>query len=107
MRWREEVDTAAVEIGKQLGMEMYGTSSSDEKLARVQKLGLQHGINYKQVDYEGKRVPDLTNRKGVDAVFEMLGGENTAKSLRCCRPSGASLSMGLRPGSGRSSMSGQ
>ena len=34
------VGTAAVEIGKQLGIEMYGTSSSDEKLARVQKLGL-------------------------------------------------------------------
>ena len=45
------VGTAAVAIGKQLGVEMYGTSSSDEKLARVQQLGLAHGINYKRVDY--------------------------------------------------------
>jgi NADPH:quinone reductase-like Zn-dependent oxidoreductase len=30
---------------------MYGTSSSEEKLARVKELGLQHGINYKQHDY--------------------------------------------------------
>src|SRR5208283_2646345 len=41
------VGTAAVQIGKILGIEMYGTSSSDDKLARVRELGLQHGINYK------------------------------------------------------------
>ena len=46
------VGTAAVQIGKLLGVEMYGTSSSEEKLARVKALGLQHGINYKQRDYE-------------------------------------------------------
>src|SRR5580658_8979172 len=45
------VGTAAVQIGKILGIEMYGTSSSDEKLARVSELGLQHDINYKQCDY--------------------------------------------------------
>src|SRR6202046_2086672 len=46
------VGTAAVQIGKLLGVEMYGTSSSDEKLSRVKALGLQHAINYKQHDYE-------------------------------------------------------
>jgi NADPH2:quinone reductase len=76
------VGTAAVQIGKLLGVEMYGTSSSDEKLARVKELGVQHGINYKQRDYE-EAVKDLTHGEGVDAVFEMLGGEHTAKSVRC------------------------
>src|SRR5258708_28371570 len=42
------VGTAAVQIGRLLGGEMFGTSSSDEKLARVKELGLQHGINYNQ-----------------------------------------------------------
>src|SRR6202451_4876553 len=69
---------------KILGVEMYGTSSSDEKLARVKKLGLQHGINYKRHDYE-EVVKNLTHGEGVHAVFEMLGGEHTAK-----RPSGLS-----------------
>jgi NADPH2:quinone reductase len=76
------VGTAAVEIGKILGIEMYGTSSSDEKLRRVQQLGLQHPINYKLTDYEDA-IHDLTHGEGVDAVFEMLGGEHTAKSTRC------------------------
>jgi NADPH2:quinone reductase len=78
------VGTAAVQIGRLLGVEMYGTSSSDEKLARVKELGLQHPINYKRHEYE-EVVKNLTRGEGVDAVFEMLGGEHTAKSLRCLR----------------------
>jgi len=76
------VGTAAVQIGKILGVEMYGTSSSEEKLARVRELGLQHGINYKQRDYV-EAIKELTKGEGVDAVFEMLGGEHVARSVRC------------------------
>ncbi len=91
------VGTAAVQIGHILGIEMCGTSSSDEKLARVKELGLQHGINYKQRDYE-EVVKDLTRGEGVDAVFEMLGGEHTAKSLRCLRDFGRVIQYGSATG---------
>jgi NADPH2:quinone reductase len=91
------VGTAAVEIGKLLGIETYGTSSSDEKLERVKKLGLDHAINYRKVDYE-QRIKELTNGKGVDAVFEMLGGEHTAKSLRCCSRFGRVIIYGSATG---------
>jgi NADPH2:quinone reductase len=91
------VGTAAVEIGKILGVEMYGTSSSDEKLERVKEIGLQHAINYKSVDYENA-VRDLTNGEGVDAVFEMLGGEHTAKSQRCLREFGCVILYGTATG---------
>jgi NADPH:quinone reductase len=91
------VGTAAVQIGHILGVEMYGTSSSDEKLARVRELGLQHGINYKQHDYE-EVVKSLTHGEGVDAVFEMLGGEHTAKSLRCLRDFGRVIQYGTATG---------
>src|SRR5271154_1360999 len=91
------VGTAAVQIGKLLGVEMYGTSSSEEKLARVRDLGLQHGINYKQRDYL-EVVKNLTQGEGVDAVFEMLGGEHTAKSLRCLRDFGRVIQYGTATG---------
>jgi NADPH:quinone reductase len=91
------VGTAAVQIGKLLGVEMYGTSSSDEKLARVKELGLQHGINYKQQDYE-KAIQELTHGEGVDAVFEMLGGEHTTKSARCLRELGRVIVYGNATG---------
>lgn len=91
------VGTAAVQIGKLLGVEMYGTSSSDEKLARVQELGLEHGINYKRQDYEDA-IKELTHGEGVDAVFEMLGGEHTNKSVRCLRDFGRVIVYGSATG---------
>lgn len=91
------VGTAAVQIGHLLGVEMYGTSSSDEKLARVKQLGLDHAMNYKQQDYE-EVVKSLTRGEGVDAVFEMLGGEHTAKSLRCLCDFGRVIQYGTATG---------
>lgn len=91
------VGTAAVEIGKVLGLEMYGTSSSDEKLERARELGLEHGINYKRQDYE-EAIRELTRGEGVDAVFEMLGGEHTAKAVRCLREFGRVICYGTATG---------
>ena len=91
------VGTAAVQIGKLLGIEMYGTSSSEEKLMRVKELGLQHGINYKERDYE-EAVKEMTGGEGVDAVFEMLGGEHTGKSVRCLREFGRVIVYGAATG---------
>ncbi len=91
------VGTAAVQIGKILGVEMYGTSSSDDKLAKVRELGLHHGINYKQRDYV-EAIKELTQGEGVDAVFEMLGGEHVAKSVRCVRDFGRVIVYGAATG---------
>jgi NADPH2:quinone reductase len=91
------VGTAAVQIGKILGIEMYGTSSSEEKLARVRELGLQHSINYKQSDYV-EAIKEMTGGEGVDAVFEMLGGEHVAKSVKCLREFGRVIVYGAATG---------
>jgi NADPH:quinone reductase len=91
------VGTAGVQIGRLLGVELYGTSSSDEKLARVKELGLEFGINYKRNNYE-EVVKNLTRGEGVDAVFEMLGGEHTARSLRCLRDFGKVIQYGTATG---------
>lgn len=91
------VGTAAVQVGKLLGIEMYGTSSSDEKLARVQRLGLQHPVNYKNVDYEA-HILEATNGDGVDAAFDMLGGEHTGKSMRCLKFRGHIIAYGSATG---------
>lgn len=91
------VGTAAVEIGRLLGVEMFGTSSSDNKLERVKQLGLEHAINYARQDYQ-EAIQDLTGGEGVDVVFEMLGGEHTAKSIRCLRDFGRVIVYGAATG---------
>src|SRR5437660_2721438 len=90
------VGTAAVQIGKILGVEMYGTSSSDEQLERAKRLGLQHAINYK--NRTTRKRSKTTQGEGVDAVFEMLGGEHTAKSVRCLRDFGRVVCYGSATG---------
>ncbi len=91
------VGTAAVQIGKILGVEMYGTSSSDEKLSKARELGLTHAINYKSSDYEDQ-IQRATKGEGVDAVLEMLGGEHTAKSSRCVKFGGRVIVYGSATG---------
>ena len=87
------VGTASVEVGKLLGVEMFGTASTAEKLEKVRALGLHHGINYKEKDFE-EEIGRLTGGAGVDAVFEMLGGEDTARSTRCLAEMGTLIVYG-------------
>ncbi|HEX8925746.1 MAG TPA: NADPH:quinone oxidoreductase family protein, partial [Terriglobales bacterium] len=91
------VGTACVQLGRLLGVETFGTASSDDKLNRLKELGLNHPINYTQEDYE-ERVLGLTRGQGVDAVFDSLGGEHTAKSLRCCAFLGRVILFGTATG---------
>jgi NADPH:quinone reductase len=91
------VGTAGVQLGKIFGVEVFGTSSSDEKLERLKPYGLTYGINYKNDDYEA-RVQEITSGEGVDIVFDSLAGEHTAKSLRCCRQYGRVMMYGNNSG---------
>jgi NADPH2:quinone reductase len=77
------VGTAAVQLGRLMGLETFGTASSDEKLERLRELGLNHAINYTREDYE-QRIKELTDGEGIDVVFDSLAGEHTGKSMRCC-----------------------
>jgi NADPH2:quinone reductase len=91
------VGTAAVQIGRALGVETFGTSSSEEKLERVKQLGLTHGINYTHDDYV-ENIRDLTAGEGVDAVLEMLGGEHVKKSVHCLAFLGRVITYGSATG---------
>jgi NADPH:quinone reductase len=63
----------------------------------VKELGLQHPINYKRQDYE-EAIREITHGEGVDVAFEMLGGEHTAKSVRCLRDFGRVIVYGAATG---------
>jgi NADPH2:quinone reductase len=91
------VGTAAVAIGRELGIETYGTASTDAKLQGAFELGLNHGINYTRQDYE-ELILEHTRGEGVDAVFEMIGGEDTAKSIRSLAFNGRCILYGTASG---------
>lgn len=68
------VGIAAVQLAARAGASMVlATASSDERLARLPDLGMDHGINYVSEDVAG-RVRELTDGRGVDLVVDPVGG---------------------------------
>jgi len=67
------IGSAAVQLAKLAGATVIGTSSSDEKLARARDFGLDEAINYTREDV-ASAVMRLTDGRGVDLVYEHVGG---------------------------------
>ena len=67
------VGTAAVQIAKLFGARVIAVAGTDEKLAKAQALGADEGINYARQDL-GQEIRRLTRKRGVDVVFEHVGG---------------------------------
>ena len=66
------VGIAAIQLAKRAGATVLATASSDDKLDRLQELGLDHGINYRDHDLaEVAREP--TQGRGVDLVVDSVG----------------------------------
>ena len=67
------IGSAAVQLAHLAGAIVIGNASTDDKLARAGKLGMDHGINHAMQDVVGE-VMRLTEDRGVDLVFEHVGG---------------------------------
>ncbi|HEY9839383.1 MAG TPA: NADPH:quinone oxidoreductase family protein [Candidatus Obscuribacterales bacterium] len=80
---------AAVHIAKLLGAQVIATGRSDEKLAVVKAQGADHVINTRDVAEEGglqafrDQVRSLTGGRGVDVVYDGVGGDITLAAMRC------------------------
>ncbi len=74
------IGSAAVQLAHLAGATVIGNASSDEKLARAAELGMDHGINHATQDVV-EEVMRLTDGRGVDLVFEHVGGELFQKGL--------------------------
>lgn len=91
------VGTAGIQFARYLGATVIATAGSDEKLERARRLGADHVINYRTDDFVA-RVKELTGRRGVDVVFEHLGGEVFERSLRCLAWAGRLVTCGATTG---------
>lgn len=79
------VGSTAVQLAKLWGARVIATASSNEKLARIQELGADEGINYSEVDFQPE-VMRLTDGRGVDVVLEQVGGDVLTRSIACLAP---------------------
>lgn len=91
------VGLAAVEIGKRLGATVIATASTPEKLALASDYGADHLINYREEEFR-ERVRELTGGQGADVIFDPVGGDVFAQSVRCINWEGRLLVVGFAAG---------
>ena len=91
------VGLAAVEIGKAFGAKVIACASSEEKLAVCRAHGADETINYDGEDMRA-RVKAITKGKGVDVVYDPVGGRYSELALRDMAWGGRHLVIGFTAG---------
>ncbi len=90
------VGTAAVQLARALGAFTIGTARRPDKLERAKALGLDAGVVA-----EGNRFADAVRAidpAGAHVVLELVGGAYVDEDLRCTRPLGRIVLVGLMAG---------
>ncbi len=80
------------------GATVIATSSSDEKLSRLQALGADHLINYRQDAAWGETARKITGGRGVDHVIEVGGPGTLEQSMEATRTGGHISVIGILTG---------
>ena len=91
------VGTTAVELGKLMGAKVIAAASSEEKLELCKKLGADEVINYTTTSLKDA-VKELTGGKGVDVVYDPVGGDYAEPALRSMGWNGRYLVIGFASG---------
>jgi len=91
------VGSTAVELGKALGARVIAAASSDEKLELCRELGADEVINYATEDLKA-RLKELTGGRGVDVVYDPVGGDFSEVAIRSMAWEGRFLVIGFANG---------
>ena len=91
------VGQAAVEIGKLLGATVIACASSPDKLAFAREHGADQLVDYSTEDLK-ERLKALTGGRGVDVVYDPVGGDFAEAALRATAWLGRYLVVGFAAG---------
>ena len=88
---------AAVELGKLMGARVIACASSDEKAAFCKDMGADDVVNYTVADLKSA-LKELTGGKGVDVIYDPVGGALAEPALRAIAWGGRYLVIGFASG---------
>ena len=91
------VGSVGIQVAKLRGARVIATASSDEKLRKAMELGADDVVNYLHEDWS-KEVKRLTNKRGVDVVFEHTGAATWAGSIASLKSNGRLVTCGATSG---------
>jgi NADPH:quinone reductase-like Zn-dependent oxidoreductase len=91
------VGHGAVQIAEHAGATVYAATSSDEKAAKLRELGADHTIDYTERDLNDA-IRNHTDGRGVDVVFDSIGGETYKEAIRSLVRGGRLVTIGATAG---------
>jgi len=91
------VGSAAIQVAKFFGARVIATAGTDEKLRKAKQLGADHLINHKTQKIRDE-VRRITNKRGVDVVFEHVGTATWDDSFASLAPGGRLVTCGATTG---------
>ncbi len=92
------VSIFALQFAKMMGAKVIATSSSEQKLGRLQNMGADHVINYRTEPNWGEKAKELNGGVGVDHVVDIGGGQTLDQSLKAVRVGGQISLIGILSG---------
>lgn len=75
------IGTAAIQLAKAFGAHVFATAGSEEKCAAMRDLGADLAINYREDDFV-EVIRGTTEKKGVDLILDMVGGDYTNRNFK-------------------------
>jgi NADPH2:quinone reductase len=81
------IGVTAIQMAKAFGHRVFVTAGSDEKCRACEALGAERGINYRTEDFVAV-VKSLTEKRGVDVILDMVGGDYVQRELKCLATDG-------------------
>ena len=91
------IGTTAIQLAKARGSIVFVTAGSDEKCRACEALGATKGINYRSQDFV-EAVRELTARRGVDLILDIIGGDYLPRNLAALATDGRLVQIGLMGG---------
>lgn len=76
------IGLTAIQLAKAWGAIVYTTVGNADKAAFCSRMGADHVINYREHDFAAE-MARLTQRKGVEVILDMVGGDYIEKNLKC------------------------
>ncbi|KKA09844.1 alcohol dehydrogenase [Pseudomonas ogarae] len=92
------VSVFAAQIATALGAKVIVTSSRDDNLEAVKKLGAVAGVNYRTTPEWAEEVLKLTDGKGVDLLLDVAGGDGINQSIAATKVGGRIAQIGFLTG---------
>lgn len=81
------VGTALIQYALHKGCEIFATAGSETKINYLRQLGVHHPINYNTEDFETV-IKNIKQQKGVNVIFDAVGGKSVKKGIRLLAPGG-------------------